>query len=76
MSNDASQQDEHDRGDAHDAVDAEPVKQYYDEKKARYLRHMRDAAQDMKAGTPFDWEDAERYAEDGDDPDGAESAKD
>ena len=54
-------------GDRRDAVDANPVKQYYAEKKKRYLR---EGASDMKSGTPFDWEDAERYAREQDDPGG------
>lgn len=46
--------------DSHDAADAEPVKQYYMEKKKRYLR---EGASDLKAGTPYEWEDAQRYAQ-------------
>ncbi|HSG88253.1 MAG TPA: hypothetical protein VLA56_03520 [Pseudomonadales bacterium] len=57
-----------------DAVDADPVKQYYEDKKQRYLREMRGAASEMKTGTPFDWEDAARY-EDASADDDAKDAK-
>lgn len=48
-----------------DAAEADPVRQYYDDKKKRYMQKMREATKDMNTGTPFDWEDAERYAEEG-----------
>ena len=48
-----------------DAAETDPVRQYYDDKKKRYMQKMREATKDMNTGTPFDWEDAERYAEEG-----------
>ena len=59
-----------------DAADTNPVKQYYADKKKRYLREMQGAASDMKAGTPFDWEDAARYASGGADEGEPESPED
>ncbi|MDZ7826024.1 MAG: hypothetical protein U5R48_08455 [Gammaproteobacteria bacterium] len=56
----AAQEPEHD-----DAAEAHPVRQYYEDKKKRYMQQMREATKDMNTGTPFDWEDAERYAEEG-----------
>lgn len=42
----------------------DPVRRYYDEKKRRYLKNLRDAAGGMRTGTPFDWEEAEAYLRD------------
>jgi hypothetical protein len=57
---DADAEPEHD-----DAAETDPVRQYYEDKKKRYMQKMGEATQDMNTGTPFDWEDAERYAEEG-----------
>ena len=45
-----------------DAADADPVRKYYEDKKKRYIKQMREATKSMNTGTPFDWEDAGRYA--------------
>ena len=42
----------------------DPVRRYYDEKKRRYLKNLRDAAGGMRTGTPHDWEEAEAYLRD------------
>lgn len=42
----------------------DPVRRYYDEKKRRYLKNLRDTAGSMRTGTPFDWEEAEAYLRD------------
>jgi len=41
-----------------------PVQEYYDKKKARYLKDAAGAARGMTTGTPVDWEDSERYLKD------------
>jgi hypothetical protein len=42
----------------------DPVRRYYDEKKRRYLKNLRDTAAGMRTGTPFDWEEADAYLRD------------
>ncbi|MEE4360904.1 MAG: hypothetical protein V2I63_05200 [Pseudomonadales bacterium] len=39
----------------------DPVEKYYEDKKRRYLTDLREAAANMKTGTPHDWEDADAY---------------
>jgi hypothetical protein len=46
------------------ADEEDPVRRYYDEKKRRYLKNLRDTAGSMRTGTPFDWEEAEAYLRD------------
>ncbi len=61
---------ENDEPDSNDSAPeradaADPVKQYYRDKKRRYLKDAKQASRAMKTGTPFDWEDAERYRSSG-----------
>ena len=46
-----------------DAEDADPVRDYYAEKKKRYLKKLREGTPDMTTGTLHDWEDAAGYAQ-------------
>ena len=43
----------------------DPVEKYYEDKKRRYLTDLREAAANMKTGTPHDWEDADAYLQEG-----------
>jgi hypothetical protein len=60
------EQDTPEEGDAAtpDAPESDPVARYYADKKRRYLRDARKAAEEMTTGTPHDWADAERYGKD------------
>lgn len=48
-----------------DATRADPVHDYYAEKKQRYLKRLRgkSEAPEMKTATPYDWDDAAGYAQ-------------
>lgn len=65
------QQDEISRSD-------DPVRDYYAEKKTRYLQRLRSGTPAMTTGTPHDWQDAQRYREaaEGEGSDGSEEAGD
>ncbi len=52
-----------------------PVQEYYDKKKERYLKDAAGAARGMTTGTPFDWEDSERYLKDLPERDSEQKAK-
>ena len=57
-----------------DATRADPVHDYYAEKKQRYLKHLRGKKDvpEMKTATLHDWDDAAGYAQ----PHDANSPKD